>query len=94
MKYKKPKTWKHTIEHLRKTHRGFLDLIEKRIEQLAPSDEPSGSGWMRSQPNRKSALHAMTMAPPPTHQPAARRRGTAAWRERPTSCQGRTSTER
>jgi hypothetical protein len=37
--YKKRKTWKDAKAHIAKTHRGFLDLIEKRIEELAPADE-------------------------------------------------------
>lgn len=37
--YEKSKTWKDAKEHIAKTHRGFWDLIGKRIEELAPSDE-------------------------------------------------------
>lgn len=38
-KYEKRKTWKDAKEHIAKTHRGFLDLIERRIEELDPTDE-------------------------------------------------------
>lgn len=37
--YDVQKTWKHAKRHLKRTHRGFLDLIEKRVEELNPSDE-------------------------------------------------------
>ncbi len=34
--YEKRKTYKDAIRHLKKTHRGFLNLIESRIEELNP----------------------------------------------------------
>ena len=37
--YAKTKTWKHAKRHLEKTHRGFFDLVQKRVEQLKPSQE-------------------------------------------------------
>lgn len=37
--YGERKTWKHTKRHLKRTHRGFLDSIETRIDELNPDDK-------------------------------------------------------
>lgn len=36
--YEKRKTWKDAIRHLKKTHRGFLNLVESQIEKLKPDE--------------------------------------------------------
>lgn len=36
--YRKRKTWRLAKRHLKRTHRGFLNLIEKRVEELKPSE--------------------------------------------------------
>lgn len=35
----KPRTWKDAKAHLKKTHRGFLNLVNDQIENLSPSNE-------------------------------------------------------
>ena len=37
--FAKPRTWKDAKAHLKKTHRGFLNLVKDQIDNLSPSHE-------------------------------------------------------
>ena len=37
--YEQRKTWKHTKRHLKKSHRVFRDMLDRRLDQLKPSEK-------------------------------------------------------